>query len=93
MGLRLWGMAEDPFVPGGTALPPQYLGALQIPDLCGDLFQSSPNNGYGSDELGMAIALNDLRGNRAGLKPSTSQRIPQPGIKVGKIPHSSEIAP
>src|SRR5581483_4797280 len=60
-GLRLCGMAEEPFCFA-------HLGTLQMADLGGDLVQSRRDDRQSGHVIRVAVALDHLRGNRRRLQ-------------------------
>ena len=60
---------------GERLLDLEHLGLLQVADLDGDLLQGGAQQGQRPDDLGVAVALDDLRGDAAGLQSQPAQRL------------------
>jgi len=88
-GLRLWGIALEPFCPtanGSSAF--QYLGALQRADLGGDLLERRGHDGQGGRELGVAVPLHDLVRDRRRLEAEEAAGLLlHVGVHVGEGAH------
>src|SRR5688500_11504286 len=56
---------------GEILLRLEHLRALQVTDLCGELFERGGNNRESRHELGVPIALHDLRRDGIGLQAET----------------------
>ena len=64
-GLRLWGMADEPFWPSEKILFGfEHFGALQVADLGGDALDGRGDDAESREVCGMAIARDDLGRNR-----------------------------
>ena len=64
-GLRLCGMAEEPFWPcGEELLGLQHLGALQVADLGGEPLDRRGDDAERREIHGVAVARDDLRRDR-----------------------------
>ena len=63
-GFRLWGIEDEPLGNeprfAERLLDLSDLGALERPDLCGDLFHGRGKQGEALDEFGVTVALYDL---------------------------------
>ena len=68
-GLRLCGIALEPFWPGPERLLDlAHLGALQVADLGREALQPGAGQRDGGQQLGVAVARHDLGGDRLGLQ-------------------------
>ena len=69
IGLRLCGIALEPFWPGAERLLDlAHLGALQVADLGREPLQAGAGQRDGLQQLGVAVARHDLRGDRLGAQ-------------------------
>ena len=76
IGLRLWGMADEPFCPlRERLLDLADLRLLQAADLERELLERGAADRQGGHEVGVAVALDDLRRHRRGLEPEPAAHV------------------
>ena len=74
-GLRLCGIALEPFWPlPERLLDLAHLGALQVADLGREALQAGAGQRDRGQQLGVAVARDDLRGDRLGVQPELRRR-------------------
>ncbi len=88
IGLRLWGIALEPFWPDGERLfGLADLGALPVAHVRGEPLDAGGQEGERGEERGVAIARDDLRGDRLGRRgrasPSARASIVRREVRVG----------
>ena len=95
IGLRLWGIADDPFWPGAERLLDlAHLGALEVADLGREPLHAGARERDRLEQLRVAVAGDDLGGDRLGSRPSrASTRASKSGGCVAYVPTAPEIAP
>ncbi len=92
-GLRLCGMAEEPFCPSEELFRLQNLGALQVPDLDRQALQGRGDDAEGGKEHRVPVARDHLGGDRSAVRPIFSANVlPSPRVDVGEGADRPEMA-
>ena len=78
-GLRLWGMALEPFCPSVNGSSASRISVRCSERISrGDLLERGGDDGEGRAELGVAVALHDLGGHGGGARGRGGGRPPPP---------------
>ena len=93
-GLRLCGIAEEPFWPfGEELLRLQHFGALQMADFGGEPLDRGGDDAERGEKHGVAVARDDLRRDRLDRKPHLlGDMASTRGSTWAKVPTAPEIA-
>ena len=76
IGLRLCGIAEEPFCPWSKRLFGfLHFGALQVAHFDGEFFQRTGDDRQRREIIGVAVALNDLIGHQRRLETGLAAHI------------------